>query len=273
MRPFVSKPWLVLTCTVVAFAAGCGPSKLLSVPADMPDRFGDRVLWHTPRAYIFAADKAVAGEADRWIGDLAAHVRRAYHADLGKGLVIVVDKGESPCVASYDDILRLQRATATAGGANPEDLPAAAEQRRKLAESGMSEELACCVTPVALDDSALAEIGLGDKLPDDVAWRICCPSHRMMEAGVWEFAPTAVEKKKGKAFAVMTVWAWPLAFPEAAKVFRLARDTLVFELWCIRQPDWPAEKRAAEVASYTKERAFVISPTLSLALSIAKSQE
>ena len=93
-----------------------------------------------------------------------------------------------------------------------------------------------------------------------------------METATWEFAPKALERKKGRAFAIATAWAWPLAFPQAAKGFRLGRDVLVFELWCIRQTDWSADQRAEEIAKYTKERAFLISPTLSLALSIARKQ-
>ena len=107
-------------------------------------------------------------------------------------------------------------------------------------------------------------------LPEEVAWRVCCPSQRLMEEAIWEFAPVALEKHLGKGFAVMTAWAWPVAFAEAAKALRLGRDVTVFQMWASRQSDWSTEKRLAEVARYTRERAFVISPMLSLALAMVK---
>jgi len=269
MIGFEHRTAIVFLGMVAVGLGGCGPGKLLPKPDLLPDRLGPRALWHTPMAYIYAADKAVAGETQVWIGELAAHVRRTYGQELGKGLVVVVDKGEPACIPSLEELVRLQRRTGLAGGVPAADLPTVEAQRRKLADSGMSEQVLCLVTSAALDDTALLHLGLSGDLPPDVAWRMCCPSHRLMDAAVWDFAPAALEKKKGKSFAVATAWAWPLAFPEAAKVFRLARDTLAFELWTHRQSGWPREQRAAELARYVKERAFLISPTLALALSMA----
>ncbi|MFQ5425051.1 MAG: hypothetical protein ACE5F9_13875 [Phycisphaerae bacterium] len=264
----------VLIAAVCALGAGCGPHTLLRPPSGLPDRLSGRILWHTPHAYIYAADKTVAGETDRWIASLAGHVRRTYGKDLGKGLVIVIDKKESPVVPSIEELLRLERLAAPPVAKAESRQPDAAEQRKKLADSGMSEVLARRITPVVLDDAALAAAGVPpDQLPKDVAWRITAPSHRLMDSAVWQFAPKALEKKKGKAFAIATAWAWPLAFPEAAKVFRLARDVLVFQRWCRRQPGWSPERRRREVTRFRRERAFVISPTLALALSMAKSEE
>lgn len=258
---------------MVSLAGGCGPGKLLPNPDTLPERLGPRVLWHTAGVYIYAADKAVAAETETWVGELAAHVRRTYGEDIGKGLVIVVDKSESACIPSIEELVRLQRLMAAAGGVPAADQPTIKGQRLKLAESGMSEQMLCLLTSAALDETALTHLGLPGSLPLDVAWRMCCPSQRLMDAAVWDFAPTALEKKKGKAFAVVTAWAWPLAFPEAAKVFRLARDTLAFEIWTQRQADWSTEQRSTEITRYLKERAFVISPTLALALSMAKEEK
>ncbi len=260
---------IVFLGLMFAGLVGCGPGKLLPNPDTLPEKLGPRVLWHTPVAYVYAADKTVAGEAEGWISELAAHVRRTYGRELGKGLVIVVDKGEPPGIPSLEELVRWQRRTGLASGVPAADLPTVEAQRRKLAESGMSEETLCLITSAVPDDTALLHLGLPSNLPPDVAWRMCCPSHRLMDAAVWDFAPAALEKKKGKSFAVVTAWAWPLAFPEAAKVFRLARDTLAFELWTQRQQGWSREQRATELARYVKERAFLISPTLALALSMA----
>jgi len=246
---------------------------LLELPRELPGELNGRRLWHTPRAYIYAADKAVAGETDRWIADLAGHLRRTYQSDLGKGLVIVVDKDEPAVVPSFDELVRLQRLAAEQSGESRDALPTVEKQRAKLAESGMSEELARRVNPVPLDDAALASAGLTGPLPVDTSWRMCCASSRLAESATWEFAPAALERKKGKAFVVMTAWALPLAVPEAAKVFQLARDTLAFQMWATRRSDWTLERRQAEIDRYMRERALVLSPTLALALAIAKGQQ
>lgn len=265
-----------------AFSAGCAPARLLDRPLELPEAVGGRRLWHTPHAYIYAADATVAGETDRWVAGLSAHIRRTYKKELGKGLVIVVDRGEPPVVYSLEELHRLE-GMLPALGTLSRGAPMTLERRRaRLAESGMSEEQALRVTPAPLDGAALASAGFAGAstsapatapriaLPADVAWMMSCPSNRMAEAATWEIAPAAVEKRKGKMFAVMTACVLPLAIPEAAKAFQLARDSLCFQLWAARLPDWTDEKRAAESGRYMKERAFLLSPVLALALAMAQ---
>lgn len=253
--------------------SGCGPSRVLPDPPGLPKQLGGRTLWHTPVGYIYAAEEAVAGETERWMSALDGHLRRTYQRPLGKGLVVVNDSDGPPCIDVFDEIVRLQSWMAQRMAVPEDQRPTLAEHRERLAESAMSEELACAVFPVALDDAALARLALAPGIPDDVQWSMCCPSHRLMRVATWEFAPAAIEKKKGKAFALATAWALPLAVPEAAKAFRLRRDLLAFEAWCVRQDDWPAEKRTTQCGRYQKERAFLISPTLALALTMAQDQQ
>lgn len=255
---------------LLALCAGCGPGKLLERPADMPAELNGRQLWHTERAYIYAKSEATAGETHRWIGEVARHIQRTYDRELGKGLVIVVDEQESPFVDSLDELIRLQAQTARAAGVELHEMPNAEAHRQKLRDAAMSEDLVCRITPFELDRQALSAGGFPPTLPDDVAWSICCPSQALMQSAMWEFGPKAVEKKQGKAFAVATAWAWPLAFAEASKAFRLGRDVLVFELWTIRQPDWSVPKRRDEIDHYAEQRALVLSPTLALAMKLAR---
>ena len=258
---------------MLALVLGCGPSRVLPNPEGLASELGGRKLWHTPVAYIYATDGAVAGETERWIGELDRHLQRTYERPLGKGLVIVNDSGETPCIDSFDEIARLHLVMAERMELPEDDRKTPAEQRESLEESGLSEEMACGVVAVALDGKALAKLGLGDGVPEDVEWSICCPSHRLMHDTTWKFAFGAIEREKGTAFAVATAWALPIAVPEAAKAFRLRRDLLAFELWALRQEDWPAEKRKEEADRYQNERALVISPMLSLALSMAKKKD
>lgn len=261
---------VLFTSGMGLLSVGCGPGKLLDRPADMPAELGGRKLWHTERAFIYATNEATAGETNRWIGEIARHIDRTYGAKMGKGLVIVIDDNEPPFIDSLDELIRLQTRTAQAAGVERHEMPNEEAQRQKLQDAEMSEELVCRVTPFELDATVMTASGLPSKLPDDIAWCISCPSHALMEASMWEFGPKAIEKKQGKTFAVATMWAWPLAFAEASKGFRLGRDVLVFELWTIRQETWDSEKRSKEIDKYTEQRAVVLSPTLALAMKMAR---
>ncbi|MBX3394704.1 MAG: hypothetical protein KF841_05010 [Phycisphaerae bacterium] len=254
----------------IALTSGCGPGRLLERPADMPAEVDGRRLWHTSRAYIYATHEATAGETNRWIGELAGHLNRTYKRPLGKGLVIVVDDNEAPFVDSIVELIRLQNRTAVAAGVEQHELPNEEIQRQKYKDAEMSEDLVCRITPFELDAKALAARGFPENLPPDVEWRLCCPSESLMKSAMWDFGPKAIEKKQGKTFAVATAWAWPLAFAEAAKGFELGRDVLAFELWSTRQADWESEFRRREIEKYAEQRALVLSPTLALAMKIAK---
>lgn len=250
---------------VFAGCAGCGPSRLLAPPESLPARLGGRALWHTPSAYIYAGDKAVAGETQRWIDELASHLRRTYDAPLGKGLVVVVDEGEPPVVTTLEEGMRLQAATAARCRTPPGAVVDAEARRTELARAGFSESLYCRTSIVALDEASLRAAGISSA-PDDVAWTLCCPSERLMSAAVWEFAPAALERNMGKIAAATTALAWPLAFAEAAKAFRLNRDVLVFQMWAAGRDDWSDDRRQAQAAQYMRERALRLSPLLAMAM-------
>lgn len=260
-------PALILA---IAAVGGCGPGALLDRPANMPAEVDGRRLWHTDRAYIYAAREATAGETNRWIGELIGHLNRTYKRPLGKGLVIVVDENEAPFIDSIDELVRLQVRTAVAAGVEQHERPNEEAQRQKYKDAEMSDDLVCRITPFELDTKALTSRGFPEELPKDVEWCVSCPSESLMKSAMWVFGPRAIEKKQGKTFAVATAWAWPLAFAEAAKAFELGRDVLTFELWSIRQADWQPDHRRREIENYAEQRAIVLSPTLALAMKIAK---
>lgn len=252
---------------IAATTAGCGPARLLTTAApELPAAAAGRNLWNTPSAYVYARDESVAGEADAWVRSLRAHLARTYHGDLGKGFVVVTDENDEPVAKSTEELDRLERLAPSNPAASQ---PTPGERRKQREESGMTELMTRQIAIVPLDALALRQIGISGPLPADVAWQLTCPSARLARKVTMEFAPAAVEKKKGKAFAILAAPVMPIAVVEAAKLFELVRDTLAFSMWADRQGDWDAAKRSAQTAKYMKERAFVISPMLSLALSIA----
>ena len=248
--------------------SGCASRpRLVDAPPAAPAQLAGRRLWPTSAALIYARDESLAAETQQWIESLAAHLARTYHASLGKGLVVVTDLHDAPVVESFDELVRLESLAPAARSASPTSPEA---RRRRLSDAGMTEEMARQVATVPLDDAVLKR-HVGDvRAFNDVQWRICCPSQRLALRVTQQFAPKAIEKQKGRAFAMLTASVIPIASLEAAKVFALARDALAFDLWAARRADWDDARRKRESAQYLKERAFLISPMLAMALAIAK---
>lgn len=259
---------------VLFFLVGCGPARpkiVLDAPEDAAAQWQGRTLYHTPQGYIYARDEAIAGETDAWIRDVQGHVARTYRGRIGKGLVLVTDTDDpQPVVGSLEELQRLEAVAPLTP--RPASRPSVIERRKRLDESGMNEAMACQVATVPLDVTLLDRIGLPRAgLPADIEWMMTCPSNRLAAKVTREFAPKAIEKKKGKAFLLLAAPAMPAACVEAAKVFQLMRDALAFDLWAARQQDWDDGRRGRESDRYVKERAFIISPLLSLAMTIAQS--
>lgn len=257
-----SPAFLSLSLLIALLAPGCGPRHLLELPDNLPESIGTRHLWNTPHAFIYATSRPVAGETEAWVDELARYIEKTHKRWLGKGLVIVVDEGEPPIVSSLEAYVQLQNAIAQS---NPraDVKPAAIEEHRaKLDEACTPEEAAIRLFPMQPDAAILSQLGLPQPLPDDVAWVMSCPSQQLMQSAMSDIAPAIIEKKKGKAFRIMTAWAMPMAVPEVAKVFRLSRDDFAFRLWCMRQHDWPIDQCRDAIATYTRQRAKQISPYL-----------
>ncbi len=256
------------TCCVIAallfspLAFGCGPRHVLPPPDTLPKSIGERLLWNTRYAYIYATREAVAGETEAWVDTLTSYVKSAHNRSLGKGLLIVLDEGEDPLVPSLEAYVRLQDEFAQRHPRANIKQATLEERRAKLKEGCISEDAAIRLFAIRPDVPILARLGLPHPLPTDIAWVMSCPSHKLMEAEMGEIAPALIEKKKGKAFRVMTAWAIPLAVPEAAKAFRLARDDFAFRLWCARQNDWTPEECLTAIEAHMAKRARQISPYL-----------
>lgn len=253
---------------VLLVLGGCGPATLLAPPPELPAELAGRRLWHTPAAYIYAKDKAAAGETDRWVIELGKHIRQRWGAELGKGLIVVVDAGEQPCVRALDRMVALQDSVLP-----PTEPRSVEDVRSRLAESGLTEEMVLQVSPIPLDAEALVSLGLSPALPGSADWSMATPSQRLMERTTLAFAPKAVEKKAGPVFAIMAAPLMPAASITAAKAFRLARDGLAFDMWTARAGRWSLEQRRELSRRYARHRARQIDPLLSLALAMADKQE
>ena len=263
--------------SVIAFVfanQGCGPSKLLENPASLPSASDGRRLWHTPRAYIYASDRARAGETDRWLGELADYVRDAHGRELGKGLLIVVDKGEPAVLSSLDELKRLKRLIPklSLGDDSVEEESSSEEDREDLDDSELTEEQLCRLMPVPIDEVILRRLGIAGELPPDIEWRMCCPSKRQIESIFWRMIPAAIKKEGGTAMMILTAWLWPIVVPMVSEAVLMTRDTVLFALWSARQDDWSKEERGRAVKEFTKSRTALLGPMIMETVSDAKSR-
>lgn len=270
-------------------AVGCTrPAVVVEPPSDAPTELCGRRLWHTQSAYIYASHRAAADETDEWIRELSAHLGRTYDGPpLAKGLVVVADAGDAaPVVSSLEALDRLEQRLPPMD-ARPR--VTVDERRQRLAEQGLAEPLAMMIAiapleaiivtampagsaPFAAATSQPRPDGASIRLPADVGWMICCPTRRLAVDVTRSFAPTAVERKLGKPFAIMAAPLIPVAALEAAKAFDLARDVLVFRLWAEGKADWDDRRRLEEAQRYQGERALRLSPLLPIALQKAHEQ-
>ena len=226
---------------------GCGPEKVLPPPDEMPKALDTRTLWHTPRAYIYATHKPVAGEIDRCVKEVADYVKETHEGELGKGLVIVIDKGE-------EDILdgRLRKKL------NLNDMKAPKEKEQPTPEHSVAASAMrppTILIPAPLDEEALSDLGLKGKLPEDVAWSLVCPSHRQMEHVMYDNAMKEL-KKENKLAAVGAAGFVPLITSTMAKLFLVFREMALYIPWSERQTQWSAERRSKEAARFATKRMF-----------------
>lgn len=288
MRPCCPQLFL-LPALIALMAAGCAqPAVIIETPADAPVELLGRKLWHTQRAYIYANRRDAADETDGWIQELAAHLGRTYDGPpLAKGLVVVSDVGDAaPVVPTLEVLDQLDRCLPPM-----DEGPRAtvAERRQRLSEQGLAEPLALMIAIAPLEATAITAPAAASgpstapassprtnapqlRLPADIGWMICCPTRRLAVEVTRSFAPTAVERKLGKPFAVMAAPLIPVAALEAAKAFDLARDVLVFRLWAAGKADWDDGRRLEEARQYQGERALRLSPLLPIALRKAREE-
>lgn len=98
----------ILAGALCVCAAGCGPTRLLPPPPELPKEVEGRSLWNTPVSAIYARDKAVAAEAETMLNALDSELRKCCDRPLGRGILIVVDTvDEKGVVTSLAEAERL----------------------------------------------------------------------------------------------------------------------------------------------------------------------
>jgi hypothetical protein len=97
---------------LLAALSGCGPARLLLAPPGWPRHVDGRLLYATPRSFIYATSPAAAGWMDRYLNDRIPRIEKRFGETLGRGMVIAVSPGDKPIPGvdpwpSYEEVLAL----------------------------------------------------------------------------------------------------------------------------------------------------------------------
>lgn len=237
--------------TVLGSSFGCGPTKpavLLATPANVPEAFNGRKLYHTPQALIYARSEAAAGEADRWVLDVKKYIERIYHRELEKGVVVVMDPRDPPVAQTLEDLLILER-DPSIQVTKPRHEKSLAEIREKMSAAGIPERASVrastIVLPRAKRESMHLEAGPS-------TWAVTAPSHELaVECGV-EVGAGGLRKRRPDWSEEQARQAASMFKDRFAKAFEMTRGNPVFIAWVQRQGDWSDDQRRQAILKYLK---------------------
>lgn len=246
LRTFV--PSLIL---LMSICAGCGPRPpkvLLDSPAEMPADLGEKKLFHTPQAYIYARDELAAGEMDRMVKDVASYVKRKHGRELGKGLVLIMDPKDAPIASTIEDQLVLERDPSIMV-TKPRHPKTVEETRSRMIDEGIPERPMIRGASLPLPRSKQSDLGLGGS---DAPWAIAVPSHDLaVESGV-EVGVGALRKKRPditEEQARKLAGSFSNSF---AKAFEIVRPIPLFVYWAQAQSDWSDDQRREAILAFVK---------------------
>jgi hypothetical protein len=241
----------------------CAPAVLLDKPADWPQTWSDRKLYHTPNAYIYATNPAAAGEADRIVHSVARDFLHDTGARPTKGLVIVNDRSDKMIPADWKELFKLaaRRDIDQKSQQTPDTDDAALERKwqdqlRETQEMGISIDTVIQIMPIPLRSSEMSLFTQPLLTPGHtVDWVLIISTesllrdclHKTIDAGL---------KKEDVGILARAAAAPMLAIIEPAMVRAVAvtRDIAVFAQFASVQPDWTEPQQREKSVAYAQKR-------------------
>ncbi|MBE7507634.1 MAG: hypothetical protein HS101_15295 [Planctomycetia bacterium] len=240
---------LASVIVAVSIMAGCGPkppSVLLETPAQLPADLGEKKLFHTPQAYIYARDELAAGEMDRMVKDVASYVKRKHGRELGKGLVLIMDPKDAPIAATIEDQLVLERDPSIMV-TKPRHAKSPAEVRNRLVDEGIPEGPSILAASVPLPTSKCRELGIGGT---QAKWAVAVPSNELAQECAVEITVGALRKKRPDLPEEKTrSLARSLSL---SKPFEVGRSIPIYVYWAQSQADWTDGQRIEAIQRFIK---------------------
>jgi hypothetical protein len=236
--------WSIILAAISA--VGCGPVKpqvVLDAPDNYPAKWGDRQLYHTPQAYIYARSETAAGEADGWLKEVKKYIKAEYKRDLEKGVVVVMDPVDTPIVYTLEDEMALERDRSIMP-TQPRKPKTVEELRKKLADDGVPEAPMLRGATIPLTRERLRQMGL--EVPS-ACWAVAAPSHELaVECGI-DVMIGALRKKKPELTEEQARKAASMVSGTMAKAFLIPRGDPIFILWAQQQKDWSDDQRRTAI--------------------------
>lgn len=221
---------------------GCGPQPpkiVLETPPGFPDRCGERRLFHTPNAYIYARSDLDAGEADRWVKEIKDYIRRKYKRDLPKGVVLVMSPEDPAVIDSLEEQVLMERDPSIMR-TRPRNPKSVEEVRKRMVEEGIPEGPLVKAASIALPPRKVREL-CGSMA--DVPWSVAAPNHALAIETGEAVGVAALRKKRPDISEDRARSAVHSLSKSFAKPFEIVRPMPVFVLWVQAQEDWNDDQR------------------------------
>jgi hypothetical protein len=241
----------ILVYLLLMAVLGCGPAAprvLIDTPDGIARAWNNKLLYHTPNAYIYAENPYTAGETDRWVKEVRDYVKRRHHRDMAKGLVLVMEPADAQMAATLEDVVAMERDPAVMR-IKPKRQKEASEIRERLRGNGVPESAMTRGSTVPLTPEKLRSLGVANPY---IQWAVAAPSHALalecgLEVGAAAFRrhrPDIPEAKAREAAALMK--------SALAKGFEVTRGDATFILWAQQQTDWTYEQLKSAVLERLK---------------------
>jgi hypothetical protein len=198
-------------------------------------------LYHTPNAYIYAANDQAAAEADQWIQETNKYLTRKHGRPWLKGIVLVMEPGDPPVAADLEEELALER-DPTVTPTKPRKMRTLEEYRKKLADDGVPEAPYVRGITIPMPRSKVRALGFTTA---DAPWALAAPSHALaVECGIPVNA--GLMRKKFPSLVKTDEQARQIAErtrERGAKPFEITRGLTLGIVWVEQQSDWTDEQR------------------------------
>ncbi len=254
---------------------GCAPSVRLANPADWPQTWCERRLYHTPLAYIYAGSNAAAGEADRLLRAVAKDFEHESGAGPAKGLVIVTDRNDPLPPGPWlelDRFLEQQRGdvppAATAPAPPPDGSPPAAsapasqpgEEKRspkaQLAKLGLSTEMLCRMASLGLPmPQARQLIDLPAEIGETPKWFAHLPTRSLLADCNRQMMQAMFKTKEvSPAARLMVAPILAMMEPKMVDALAAAREAAVFSAFAQGHPAWSEQQKREFSKTYSSSK-------------------
>jgi hypothetical protein len=244
----------LLLCSFACLVQAGYEAPPVESPAAWPQTFGERTLYQSDHAFVYAASKSAARQAKALLADVAAEVDQDGAAGTTAGLVLVVDVKEK-LPFDVNDLLDAMAKAQPRDANEPPDKRAKdlADAKGKLQELGLNMETVLCMMPIPIKPAALREIA--GELPKDldrqITWCLVVPTSKCTKAAFKKMIAVVMKKEKlGLAKRTAVAAMMPIIERKIVSQLKKVQQAMLFELLLEPRQDLSPDQKKQKLAAY-----------------------